>query len=213
MRLGLILFTIFACSHLSACQSLYTTYGFGKVARSLIKDETKTSIVMPENAPSISQRYRPGGISSRSEHRGFDILVPTGTEVLAAANGVIKSTEVTFLYGRVIVLNHGIEPSGQRLQTRYFHLSEFKSIPGQIVERGDPIGLSGASGAAGLFPHLHFEVHRVMIKENFTSVHVLDPQAHWVEGPGKVSCFEPPALKYSDNSGLTYPVPCRVSTP
>jgi murein DD-endopeptidase MepM/ murein hydrolase activator NlpD len=207
-----VIIVILGCLALVSCQNLYTKYGFGKVAQSSIKDGTHTFIEIPDNAPSISQRYRPEGISAQGEHRGFDILVPSGTKVLAAAGGVIKSTEVSFLYGRVIVLNHGVDKSGQRLQTRYFHLSEFKAKLGQIVERGDPIGLSGASGAAGVFPHLHFEVHGLLVQEDFISVKVLDPQAYWVNGPGKIGCFEPSELKLFDKGGLTYPVPCRDSS-
>ena len=55
-------------------------------------------------------------------------------------------------YGNVIFINH---PSGYH--TRYAHLSKMNVRPGQVVKKGQLIGLSGATGGV-TGPHLHYEI-------------------------------------------------------
>jgi murein DD-endopeptidase MepM/ murein hydrolase activator NlpD len=57
-------------------------------------------------------------------------------------------------YGLVVWLEHGGE-----VITNYAHLSELHVRAGDVVEGGQVIALSGASGNAE-GPHLHFEVWR-----------------------------------------------------
>ncbi|MCP4471640.1 MAG: M23 family metallopeptidase [Gammaproteobacteria bacterium] len=59
-----------------------------------------------------------------NEHKGFDILVPSRTPVLAAAGGVVSRVQASVLYGRQVVIDHAATAAGYRIQTRYFHLSE-----------------------------------------------------------------------------------------
>jgi murein DD-endopeptidase MepM/ murein hydrolase activator NlpD len=87
-----------------------------------------------------------------SMHTGVDISAPMGTQVHAAADGIVSHAEFMSGYGRLIIVDHG---NGMR--TYYAHLSRFDVIPGQEVRRGEVIGLSGASGRV-TSPHLHFEV-------------------------------------------------------
>jgi murein DD-endopeptidase MepM/ murein hydrolase activator NlpD len=54
------------------------------------------------------------------------------------------------IYGQTVVLDHGLG-----LTTLYGHLSTLEVEPGQMVERGQRLGLSGATGLA-LGDHLHF---------------------------------------------------------
>ena len=188
---------------------IYSKYGFGRVAASRLDADAVTVLEMPENAPSISQRFRPEGVSSRTEHKGFDILVPSGTPVLAAAAGVVSRSETSITYGRIIMINHAITAEGQRIQTRYFHLSERLVEVGEQVGRGQLIGYSGASGLTGVFPHLHFEVYRLNAASPPVATVFLDPQAYWVQGSGKITCFDQ-RLEWPESPvSLTYPVPCR----
>jgi len=85
-------------------------------------------------------------------HTGVDISASMGTQVHAAADGIVSHAEFMGGYGRLVIIDHG---NGMR--TYYAHLSRFDVIPGQEIRRGEVIGLSGASGKV-TSPHLHFEV-------------------------------------------------------
>ena len=78
-----------------------------------------------------------------------------------------------------------------------------------MVGRGELIGYSGASGMAGLFPHLHFEMFRLNEAEPPVAVEYLDPQLLWVDGVGQVTCFDLARSYPGEPLRLTYPVPCR----
>jgi len=90
-------------------------------------------------------------------HEGIDITVPTGRKVLATADGVANVVKIDFTphkdYGMYIVLDHG-----NGFQTLYGHLSKVYVKKGQSVNRWDPIGEVGETGATS-GPHLHYEVH------------------------------------------------------
>jgi murein DD-endopeptidase MepM/ murein hydrolase activator NlpD len=189
---------------LSACNS-FETRGYGWVARS--KMAQPTPLYLPANAPSISQRFRPADGPADSNHRGFDIFVPTGTPVIAAADGTVSRVSFSVLYGRQVLVDHVFGVAATDLQTRYFHLSEQRVAAGEAVHRGQLLGYSGRSGMVGVFQHLHFEVHRLGDSDPPRAIGLLDPQAYWVDGVGRVTCFE----RGRDflPSRLTYPVPCR----
>ena len=54
--------------------------------------------------------------------------------------------------------------------------------------------------------HLHFEVRRARTGNYYTPY---DPMLFWVQGPGRVTCFEA-GKTYADTPfQITYPVPCR----
>ena len=96
----------------------------------------------------------------RAMHEGIDFGASPGTPVLAAAGGVVDVANFHPEYGYLIELNHGNEFS-----SRYAHLSKLKVKPGQVVKRGQPIGLSGNSGRS-TGPHLHFEVRFKGVAQN-----------------------------------------------
>lgn len=94
----------------------------------------------------ISQHARPG-------HRAIDIAVPSGTPVQAADRGtVIVAGWSPVGYGFRVVIDHGID-----YITLYAHLSDIYVEEGQVVGKGQVIGLSGANGNV-TGPHLHFEI-------------------------------------------------------
>jgi len=189
--------------------SIYEKYGHGRVAPSRLEKASVTPVELPANAPSISQRYFPQFASSQIEHRGFDILVPKRTPVLAAADGDVGRVSSSILYGNQLFLNHGRTSAGYRIQTRYFHLDELLVSANDKVQQGQLVGYSGVTGLAAGFPHLHFEVHQLDENDVPIAIGDLDPQVYWVKGPGKVTCYDKARDFKPTTASLTYPVPCR----
>jgi murein DD-endopeptidase MepM/ murein hydrolase activator NlpD len=97
-----------------------------------------------------SQRIFNG--KAQRPHWGLDFRVPTGTPVAAMNEGTVLLARFLYYEGNCVVLDHG-----QGLLTLYFHLSELKVKEGDLVKRGQEIGLSGGTGRA-TGPHLHVAV-------------------------------------------------------
>jgi murein DD-endopeptidase MepM/ murein hydrolase activator NlpD len=87
-------------------------------------------------------------------HRGVDFSVPTGTEIHAMADARVRFAGTMSGFGNVVWLDHG----GSVLSV-YAHLSVIRVRQGDLVRRGEVVGLSGATGDVTA-PHLHFEVWR-----------------------------------------------------
>jgi len=98
-----------------------------------------------------------GGRKSQGIHgnNGIDLAAPTGTSILAAADGrVIVSRRSGYNggYGLYVVISH---PNGT--QTLYAHMSRNNVSVGQNVAQGQVIGAVGSTGKS-TGPHLHIEV-------------------------------------------------------
>lgn len=92
----------------------------------------------------------------RSMHYGVDLSSACGNPQYAAASGTVASTEFDYGGGNIVYVNHGIR-NGASYVTAYMHLSAIKVSPGQRLNQGDLIGLTGATGrVTGC--HVHFEV-------------------------------------------------------
>ena len=88
----------------------------------------------------------------RAPHVGIDLAVSRGTPVKASAPGKVLATDDYFFNGKTIFIDHG-----NGLITMYCHLDKFKVKPGQTVDKGQVIALSGMTGRA-TGPHLHWSV-------------------------------------------------------
>lgn len=80
-------------------------------------------------------------------HNGIDIVAPYGTPLLAVEDGVIyEVNDDTGGYGRHVRIFTQVMEDGYRHEWTYGHLSKILCTKGQIVKRGDVIGLMGNSG-------------------------------------------------------------------
>jgi hypothetical protein len=87
-----------------------------------------------------------------SIHRGTDFHAPSGTPVVAANDGVAIIAQGMFYEGNLVVIDHG-----QQFSTLYMHLSKIEVKVGDRVQKGQRLGLSGATGRV-TGPHLHLGV-------------------------------------------------------
>ena len=112
---------------------------------------TKEPSIWPVEHPDrqVISRFGPRG---QREHKGMDIKVPTGTPIMAAADGTIKFAGTRSGYGLVVEIDHG-----DGVGSVYGHMSEIAVAEGDVVRQGDIIGAVGATGNAST-PHLHYEV-------------------------------------------------------
>lgn len=96
-------------------------------------------------------------------HRGVDMVSDEQRDVFSAGSGQVVFAGYRGLYGNLVVLDHGLG-----VETRYAHLSEVAVNEGQMVQRGDRLGVMGDTGrTTGV--HLHYEVR-------FAGRHI-DPQS------------------------------------
>jgi len=102
-----------------------------------------------------------------TQNTGIDIAVPSGTEVVAVADGEVSLINFLPSFGNLIILNHN---NGYR--TVYAHLSDISISEGEKVGEGQQIGRSGESLTG---PLLHFEIYKDREKQ--------DPE-HWLRPRG-----------------------------
>ncbi len=95
----------------------------------------------------------------RTMHYGIDIPAQEGAIVVAPADGEIISYSWLDSCGWIMVVDHGQNERGERITTRYLHLSAKVAGVGQVVKAGDTIAKVGNTGYLTTGPHLHFEVH------------------------------------------------------
>lgn len=93
-------------------------------------------------------------------HNGTDFAVPVGSVVCTSAPGVVVAVFSEFNRGGLkIVIDHGLG-----LKTCYAHLAKSLVREGDVLQRAQPIALSGYSGIDGALtfpfgiPHVHFNV-------------------------------------------------------
>jgi len=106
----------------------------------------ETGFIWPVEGRTIAQYFRYG-------HGAIDILLPVGTSIVAAADGVVEfSGWNNYGYGWLTIIDHG-----NGFRTLYAHQSELLVEAEQEVSQGQLIGKTGHTGWS-THPHLHFEV-------------------------------------------------------
>jgi murein DD-endopeptidase MepM/ murein hydrolase activator NlpD len=86
----------------------------------------------------------------RAPHSGADLSATTGTEIHASNSGRVVLAKDFFFNGNAVFIDHGLG-----VYTMYLHLSEILVGVGELVERGQVVGLAGATGRV-TGPHLHW---------------------------------------------------------
>ena len=101
----------------------------------------------------VTSRFGSGRVFNgrvASSHLGIDYRGKTGDPIVAANRGVVALVAEFYLAGNVVYLDHG-----DGIVTGYFHMSRTDVAAGDTVERGQQLGLVGATGRV-TGPHLHW---------------------------------------------------------
>lgn len=88
----------------------------------------------------------------RNPHSGIDLAAVTGTPIHSPAPGVVALTGEFYFNGKSVFVDHGAG-----LISMMCHMDEVLVEQGSRVERGEVLGLVGATGRA-TGPHLHWTV-------------------------------------------------------
>jgi len=101
---------------------------------------------------SVFGRRRDPFTGGREMHQGIDIVAPSGTPIVAAADGRVVYSGWRSGWGRCVEVNHG-----NGLISFYAHCQSLLASVGDQVTRGKTIARVGSSGrATGV--HLHYGV-------------------------------------------------------
>ncbi|MFR9756747.1 M23 family metallopeptidase [Streptomyces sp. TR06-5] len=123
-----------------------------KASRSKGRGKVRSWVLPVSHPYAKTAGFSDSGDRWAAKHSGQDFAVPTGTPVKAVHNGTVVTADWGGAYGNEIVVKH---PNGT--YTQYAHLSEFRAVPGEHVNTGEQIAVSGSTGNS-TGPHLHFEV-------------------------------------------------------
>ena len=106
---------------------------------------------------SITSRF---GVSSRirvSTHTGLDIATSSGTPVIPIASGKVTYAGYKGSYGNLVIIDHGINANGQKIESYYAHNSRLNVSVGDQVNENSIISFVGSTGNS-TGPHLHLEI-------------------------------------------------------
>lgn len=138
--------------------------------------------------------------SGRTTHAGIDFAASAGTPVYSATHGYVEANSMTddcsgdgVEITSTLIAKHGQLKMDVPISIIYLHIKPSVDLKaGQDVQPGDLLGhvlpLLGTQCYKSVeHLHLQFQVNREQ---------VVNPNAYWLDGPGKVTCFR---------DGLTVP--------
>lgn len=106
--------------------------------------------------------------SDEDGHRGDDLCADEGTEIRAAADGVVLAAQEHYSYGIFVELDHGTDADGLRWATLYAHMQKCIVHPGQTVTAGQVIGYLGHTGnTTGNACHFEMQVNGVLTEPRY----------------------------------------------
>ncbi len=109
---------------------------------------------------SVYGAYRVYNSQKQSPHLGLDLRARVGTPIKTPAPGKVVLAKDLFFTGNTVILDHGLG-----FFTIYAHLSKLQVKVGQVVNTGENLGLSGATGRVS-GPHLHWGAVIQRVKVN-----------------------------------------------
>lgn len=122
----------------------------------------------------------PGGVTSpfgrknfvngqpRSPHSGVDLRGAVGTPVKSPAAGKVILADDLYFAGNTVMIDHGFG-----LISYFCHLSKINVKSGDMISRGEVLGLVGSTGRV-TGPHLHWTVKILGLRVDPLSLLALD---------------------------------------
>ena len=103
----------------------------------------------------------------------MDIDVNIGTPIVASRKGKVYATgKLSYGLGNFIVIDYG------EYRVAYGHLDSISVKPGQSVEQGEVVGLSGNTGRS-TGPHLHIGIIEIKNYDKFGKLNA--PIKYWID--------------------------------
>lgn len=147
---------------------LTDSYGNKREVKVMVTPKAKTEAVaatttapassaktVATTAAKVPEKNNPPAEADQMQfHKGLDIAVPFGSDVIATAAGKVIFSGQKGGYGNCVIVSHG-----NGLATLYGHLSQLVAKTNDKVKVGQIIAKSGNSGRS-TGPHLHYEVHK-----------------------------------------------------
>ncbi len=101
-------------------------------------------------------------------HRGDDLCAAEGTEIYAAADGVVLAAQEHYSYGNFVEIDHGTDANGLRWGTLYAHMQSCAVQVGQTVTAGQVIGYVGSTGyTTGNACHFEMQVNGTLVEPRY----------------------------------------------
>ena len=106
--------------------------------------------------------------SDEDGHRGDDLCADEGTEIRAAADGVVLAAQEHYSWGNFVEIDHGTDADGLRWVTLYAHMKSCAVQVGQTVTAGQVIGYLGHTGnTTGNACHFEMQVNGVLTEPRY----------------------------------------------
>ena len=124
----------------------------GRAAEARAGEIAKNQWQLPVSGYRLTARFGMAGGLWSSGHTGLDMAAPSGTPIVAVANGVISEAGYDGSYG-----NKTVQTLEDGTEIWYCHQTDIGVSPGDTVTAGQQIGTVGSTGNS-TGPHLHLEV-------------------------------------------------------
>ena len=106
--------------------------------------------------------------ATKYSHRGDDLCAAEGTEIYAAADGVVLAAQEHYSWGNFVEIDHGTNANGLRWVTLYAHMQSCAVQVGQTVTAGQVIGYVGSTGnTTGNACHFEMQVNGTLVEPRY----------------------------------------------